>query len=225
MKATYTNDIFALTDSLIKKRMKALHITGASVSIVEGNDRIYSKGFGSADKASGIPVNENTIFKIGSITKVFTSTAIMQLAEKEMIDIDLPVKYYLKNFSIKSRFDDIQPITIRDLLCHHAGLPCDDLRNYFTSDPDAFKSVVDYLKNTYLVVPPGKYFYYSNLGVNLLGILIEQVSSMPYYQYIENYILKALDMKSSAIILPEDHLKNISKPYHRGKRRMGPSEK
>jgi CubicO group peptidase (beta-lactamase class C family) len=213
-------DVLKSIDNIIRQNLKIHKITGASVSIVDGNEMFYSKGFGFADKANKKLVNSDTIFRIGSITKVFTASAIMQLAEQGKINIDKPVKDYLADFSVKSRFFGTREITIRDLLCHHSGLPCDDFSNYFSPDPEKFRSAKEYLANAYLVTPPGKIFYYSNLGVNLLGIIIEEVTRMPFYEYIEKAILNSLRMTRSSIILKDELEKNISKPYDKGKEQV-----
>ena len=220
MPNIYNKDLLNQITALLQQKMKTYRITGASLSIVDDGNTIYSEGFGFADLANKTTVNSNTIFKIGSITKIFTASAIMQLAETGKIDIDRPVKEYLAEFSVKSRFLNIRPITIRDLLCHHSGLPCDDLRNYFSSDPEAFKSVLEFLPHTYVICPPGKMFYYSNLGFDLLGVIIERISGMPYHQYIDTVLLKRLNMEKSAIILPEEWKKDISKPYSKGKEQV-----
>jgi CubicO group peptidase (beta-lactamase class C family) len=220
MRVVSSKDLYSIIDTLILKKMKSYKVIGASVSIIDGHDKIYSKGYGFADKANKIKSNSDTVFKIGSITKVFTATAIMQLAEQGKIEIDKPVTDYIREFSVKSRGSDARPITIRDLLCHHSGLPCDDLQNYFSSDPESFKTVIDYLKGTYLVSPPGMMFYYSNLGSNLLGVIIEKVSEMPFHQYIEKYILKGINMDSSSILAPGELTTNISKPYHKQKEQI-----
>jgi CubicO group peptidase (beta-lactamase class C family) len=214
------NDILSRIDKIIQQNMKTHQITGASVSIVDSDEIIYSKGFGFADKTNKKLVDSDTVFRIGSITKVFTASAIMQLVEQGKINIDRSVKDYIPDFSVKSIFTDTRQITIRDLLCHHSGLPCDDLRNYFSSDPEMFRSTKEYLANTYLICPPGTMFNYSNLGINLLGILIEEVTGMPFYQYIENMILSRLKMTSSAIILTDELRNNISKPYNKGKEQV-----
>jgi CubicO group peptidase (beta-lactamase class C family) len=217
MKNTDLKDIKAEITNLIEKNLKHYNIVGASVSIVDDCETFYSQGFGFSDKINKAKVTTDTIFKIGSITKVFTAMAIMQLREQGKIDIDKPITDYIQNFSIKSRFANARPITIRDLLCHHSGLPSDDFRNYFSSDPEEFNSVIEYLKDSYQVHPTGKLFYYSNLGVNLLGVIIERVTGLPYHQYIENVLLKELKMENSAIIPKESSVINISKPYCKGK--------
>jgi CubicO group peptidase (beta-lactamase class C family) len=85
-----------------------------------------------------------------------------------------------------------------------------------------FRSTLDYLADTYLVCPPGTMFYYSNSGVNLLGIIIEIVTGMSFHQYIEKILLNDLGMTSSAIILTDELKYNLSKPYNKGKEQVEP---
>lgn len=169
--------------------MKTYRVTGASISIVNGAEPAYIKHFGLADKKRNISVGDSTLFKIGSITKVFTASAVMQLAEQGKIDIDKPIKDYIPEFSVKSRFNGARPITVRDIVCHHSGLPCDNLSGYFTEDLRAFHSVIPYLHNAFTVCPPGEMFYYSNIGYELLGVLVNRISGLPFHDYVETMIL------------------------------------
>jgi CubicO group peptidase (beta-lactamase class C family) len=210
----------AISD-LIRKSMKENHITGASVAIVNGTDSSVNH-FGYSDKANGINVGNSTLFKIGSITKVFTASAVMQLAEQGKINIDNPINEYIPEFSVKSRFESTRPITIRDILCHHSGLPCDNLSGYINDDPEAFHSAVPFLKNTYTVCPPGEIFYYSNLGYEILGVLISRISGMSYHKYIETVLLKKLEMETSAIVLSDEQKKLVSLPYRKDREQTEP---
>ncbi len=216
------NSLSGKISGLINHKMKELKITGAAVSIVHGDETLFSKGFGFADKANKIPADNSTVFKIGSITKVFTASAVMRLAEEGKIDIDKPVRDYIPEFSVKSRFPDNGPVIIRDILCHHSGLPSDNFKDYFSQDPEAFQSVTVYLKNACMPYPSGKMFYYSNLGYELLGVLISRVSGMPYHKYIEDVLLKGLGMTRSSIVLPDDMKKDLSKPYASGREQNEP---
>ncbi len=203
--------------TLAGKAVKTHKVTGASIAIISGNEPLLIRNFGYSDKRNRIPVKEDTIFRIGSITKVFTASSVMQLAEQGKIDIDHPVKDYIPEFSCRSRIPLESPITVRDILCHHSGLPCDNLQNYFSADPYAFHSVINYLQNAWLVCPPKKMFYYSNLGYEVLGVLISRLSGIPYHEYIETLLLKECGMNSSAIILSDEQIKDLSRPYRNGK--------
>ena len=202
---------------IIQRKMKENRVTGASVSVVSEGETVFSRGFGWADKENRVPVASETVFKIGSITKVFTASAVMKLHEQGLLDIDKPVKEYIPEFFVKSRFADAAQITVRNILCHHAGLPCDNLKNYFTNDPFAFHSAIVHLQNAYLVCPPKTMFYYSNLGYEILGVIISRVCGLPYHEYITSVVLKDLGMTASAVSPSADYLKNLAKPYRKGK--------
>jgi len=205
---------------LIQKAMKTNKITGASVSIVDNNEPALVKHYGFSDKAKNLPVVDSTLFKIGSISKVFTASAVMQLAEQDRIDIDRPIKDYIPEFTVSSRFAKNQPITIRSILCHHSGLPCDNLSGYFTENLEAFHSVVPYLQKANAVYPSGQMFYYSNVGFELLGVLVSRISGMPFHKYIETILLKQIGMSNSSIALSEDRKNALSKPYRMGKEQV-----
>ena len=141
----------------------------------------------------------------------------MQLAEQGKIDIDDPIKKYIPEFSVKSRFTANDAITVRSILCHHSGLPCDNLNDYFTENFEAFHSVVMHLQNAHLVCPTGQMFYYSNVGYELLGVLVSRISGMPFHEYIDSVLLKKIGMYTSSIALSGEKKRLLSKPYRRGK--------
>jgi CubicO group peptidase (beta-lactamase class C family) len=205
-----------LVSDIVHQAMKSARVTGASISIVNGDEPAIVRHFGYADKQSKKIVDDTTLFKIGSITKVFTASAVMQLSEKGLVDIDVPLIEYLPDFTVKSRFPEGKPITIRDILCHHSGLPCDNLAGYFTNNLESFHSAIPYLQNAYTVCPPGQRFYYSNLGYELLGMTVSRMSGMPFHKYMDG-LLANLGMKGSTIALSKKHRESLSKPYRMGK--------
>ncbi len=204
---------------IIEKALKTHKITGAAIALVNGDEKMI-RHFGYADKADKIPVRPETLFRIGSITKVFTASAVMQLHEQKKLDIDRPVIDYIPEFTVLSYEPALKPITIRDILCHHSGLPCDNLKNYFTTDPEAFHSVTNYLNKAWMVSPPGRMFYYSNLGYELLGVLISRVTGTPYHRYMEEAVLKPLGMAASGIVLSDAMRARLSKPYQKDKEQV-----
>ncbi len=218
-------DWAARISEMITRSMKAHRVVGASVAIVNGGEPDFVAHCGYADKSAGAPVADGTIFKIGSITKVFTASAVMRLAERGLVDIDRPLGDYLPDFSVRSRFPEARPITVRDVLCHHAGLPCDNLRGYFTEDLEAFHSVLPFLKESCAVCPPGAMFYYSNLGYELLGVLIARISGVPFHEYVDGTLLPGLGMHDSAVSLSPDQRSRLSRPYRNGGEADEPSMK
>ena len=104
----------------INKEMKKHNIKGLSIAIVDDQDEVWSRGFGLADVSGKIPATDETIYQVGSITKVFTVTGIMHLAEQGRLDIDEHLQTYLPEFQVKTRFQGGAPITLRNLMTHHS---------------------------------------------------------------------------------------------------------
>jgi CubicO group peptidase (beta-lactamase class C family) len=104
--------------------MKKTRTVGMAVAVIDSDRIVYTEGFGYADKAAGKKVTDSTTCMIGSISKIFTGTAIMQLVEQGVVALDSPVTAYLPEFTVKTRFK-ARPITVRDLLTHESGLPTD----------------------------------------------------------------------------------------------------
>jgi CubicO group peptidase (beta-lactamase class C family) len=206
------SELIAKISGIVNQQLLALKITGASIALIDDQTVAWSQGFGFADKENGIKASPETIYKIGSITKVFTGTAIMQLAEQGKLNIDHPVKEYIPEFAVKSRFGDTHPITIRSLMTHHSGLSADNLAGYFDDDDDAFKSVVDYLRTQYVAFPQNYVFSYSNLATDLLGVIISRTSGIEYWRYIEQNILRPLEMDHSFAKTVKDR-PNLAKAY------------
>lgn len=161
-------------------------------------------------------VDGNSPFLIGSITKVFTAVAVMQLYEQGKIDIDKPVSDYVPDFSIKQRFPESGPITIRDVLTHHAGIPSDCYQHKFSRKRHDLDEILAYLNSQFTCYPVGEVWAYSNLGYALMGILIERVSGLKYEDYIAWNIFKPLGMRNSGFYSDLGKQKSISVAYSSG---------
>ncbi|HTP03050.1 MAG TPA: serine hydrolase domain-containing protein [Anaerolineales bacterium] len=183
----------------IERLMREKHITGLSAALVDEGDVLFSQGYGFANQEAKQPATSRTIYKIGSITKLFTGTAAMQLCERGLLDLDRPVSSYVPEFSARASAADLLKITPRTLMTHHSGLPSDWYAGYWEEDPHAFRRVIDYLHECPLCFPPNTVFSYSNLATSLMGVIIERVSSTTYQDYVEQNILAPLGMSSSAL--------------------------
>ena len=214
--AEYTEMIEARISPFIQRLMRQKRITGLSIALVDEHGILAKKGFGLANKQAQQPVTPHTVYKIGSITKLFTGTAAMQLYERGQLDLDEPVLEYLPEFSIKARPEYISQITPRTLITHHSGLPADWYANYWSDDPHAFRQVIDYLRECTLAFPPNTVFSYSNLATSLMGIIIERVSQLSYQDYIEQNILVPLKMTNSALNAENVPSALLSRAYARG---------
>ena len=180
-------------------------IPGLSLAIIKDKKVIYSKGFGSKNLAENLPTTSNTLFGIGSCTKVFTCLAIMQLAEQGKLSIDDPVS---KHIPLKIGLKD-HPIKIRHLMSHSSGLPnlgaatvlitrhapIEETWIPFASKDDFFAFINGAQEE--ITDEPGKRYFYFNSGFTMLGEIVEAVSSMKFEDYIEEFILKPLKMERS----------------------------
>lgn len=206
---------------LIASKMKAYKVPGVSIAVIESGKMVWSWGSGWSDKENSIAATPDTLYKIGSITKVFTATAVMQLAEKGLIGLDNPVSNYIPEFSARTRFHDDNAITIRDLMTHHSGLPCDNRNGFYSGDAfqatERFTSTLAFLKETYAAYPRGHVFSYSNAAISLLGILVERISGKSFEEYIQTNILDPLDMVRTSFQYPAGTDKMLSKGYNETK--------
>jgi CubicO group peptidase (beta-lactamase class C family) len=186
---------------LIKEEMSKQEVEGLSVAIVDDQQVVWAKGFGYADKANDVASAPETVYRVGSISKLFTDTLVMQLAEQGKLDIDKPLQIYLPDFSIKTRFLNAGPVTPRNIMTHHSGLPGDIGNGMWTKKPASFNQLVGKLKDEYVAYPPNTIWSYSNLGVTLLGTMLEQVTGKDFITYADQQLLKPLGMKNAVFSL------------------------
>lgn len=186
------------------------------VVLVRGDEVLWSEGFGLADIGHNQAATADTPFRAGSLAKPMTAIAVMQLAEEGLIDIDQPLDGYLPAFAIRSRFDTtIEPITVRSVLSHHAGLPTDLNKGMWTEQP--FTAVATKLRDEYACFPPNLVFSYSNVGYTLLGHLVQQVSGVPYARYMDQRVFRPLGMSHSAFLPQGERGIGPAKGYRNGR--------
>jgi CubicO group peptidase (beta-lactamase class C family) len=200
---------------LAHKEMKKNNVEGLSIALVDDKGLIWAQGFGYADKENKVPATPQTMYRVASISKLFTATAIMQLAEQGKINIDEPLTTYLPEFSIKTRFPGEGRITPRNLMTHHSGLPANFYKGIFSTNPEPFTKVIEEIKDEYLAYPPESVYSYSNLGFTVLGGVIERVSGINYASYMSESILGPIGMDNSSFT-PRTGMM-IAKGYKEGK--------
>src|SRR5215212_11477657 len=187
----------AFMDKELGREMQKHHIAGAAVSVVKDGKLFFAKGYGSADLKKGIPVDpERTNFRLGSVAKLFTWTAVMQLAEQGKLDLDADINTYL-DFRIPDTYP--QPITLKHLMSHTAGFE-DLYYERLASDPNDLLPPREWLISHMpaRVRPPGDIAAYSSYGTALAGYIVARVSGEPYDQYIQEHILDPLGMVHTA---------------------------
>ncbi len=189
-------------------------VAGLSMILLNRDSTIWTDNFGWADKDKKLAATSETKYLIGSVTKVFTAIAVMQLHEKGIINIDSSFQKYLPEFNMKTRFGKISDITVRQLLTHHAGLPEDIWLHKFSKKPPPYTEIIGFANQQYTAFKPGHIMSYSNLGFTLLGIMVEKVSGLKYTDYVEQYIFKPLQMNNSGFYTSFEQRKNFAPAYN-----------
>lgn len=192
---TFFDGVFAAT-------LEQQQIPGATVSVVKDGQLLFAKGYGYADLERRIPVvAERTLFRIGSISKLFTWTAVMQLVEQGKLDLDADVNTYLADFQIPATYP--QPITLTHLMTHTPGFENWAIGLIVHSEEE-LKPLSQVLaeKIPARVRPPGELSAYSNYGVALAGYIVERISGMPFEQYVRENIFQPLAMDNSTFNQP-----------------------
>jgi CubicO group peptidase (beta-lactamase class C family) len=190
-------------DGVISKQLQVDHIPGAAVCVVKDGQMLFAKGYGSADLQAGRPVNaQTTLFRIGSVSKLFTATAVLQLAEQGKLSLHADVNTYLKTFHLPATYPE--PITLAHLLTHTAGFEGRETGLQAARTTSDLKPLGQLLAEHMpaRVRPPGELTAYSNYGIALAGYIVEQVSGMPFEQYVEQHIFQRLRMRSSTFRQP-----------------------
>jgi CubicO group peptidase (beta-lactamase class C family) len=184
------------------------HIPGLALTLVDGNHVVWEQGFGSTDSDGGTPVTVDTMFSVQSMSKTFTATAVMKAVQSGLLDLDVPITTYLPNFTVHSAFESHpeQKITLRMLLSHTAGFTLDaPLGNTYEPGPGEFDAHVRSISETWLRFPVGTGYAYSNLGVDLAGYILEQVSNKPFPVVMRDSLLAPLGMNHSTFDRAQVH--------------------
>ena len=196
------------------------NVPGVVVALVDDQEVVWQEAFGYANLEEEIFASDDTVHRIASITKTFTTLAIMKLYEEGIVDLDAPITDYLPDFSIKTRYPDSDPITMRSILSHRSGLP--DPENRFLGELTGLEpyeriSLEEYLetyKDDYVIYPVGHQFCYSSVGFLILGRIIEVMTGQEYSDYMEENILNPLDMSNSTFFSSSVEKGKMTKGYY-----------
>jgi CubicO group peptidase (beta-lactamase class C family) len=178
-------------------------VPGAMLSVFDG-DRTVDLVTGVTNCETGVDVTPETLFQIGSITKVFTATLMMRLVDQGKIDLDAPVRRYLPSFQLSDE-RAAETVTSRHLINHSSGMVGDYLADHGPGD-DCLDRYVASLKEHEYVHPPGLMFSYSNAGFTVAGRVIEAVCERPFDEVFTEELLKPLGLRCTTV-LPEQMLR------------------
>jgi CubicO group peptidase (beta-lactamase class C family) len=202
MGPTDPKELEAFLDAFFSEQMDKLHVPGVVFVLVKDGEIFFAKGYGYSDLEKRKPViPDRTIFRMGSVSKLFTATAVMQLCERGQLNLNDDVNKYLKHFQLEENYPE--PVTVADLLTHASGL---EQRGVGTGARNESELVPlrEYLASGALrrVMPPGEVIIYSSLGMALAGYLVEQISGVPFAEYIDENIFQPLGMRRSSFKQP-----------------------
>lgn len=194
-------DLEAFFDGILPLQLERSDIAGASVLVMQRDQVLLQKGYGYADIKSKRPVDPNsTIFRLASISKLFTWVSVMQLEEQGKLNLDTDVNAYL-DFQIRPKFG--KPITLRNLMTHTGGFE-ESSTDIILTDPKRAVTLRDYLiqNQPIRLFPPGEVPGYSNYGVGLASYIVQRASGEPFEQYVQNHIFAPLGMTHSTFYQP-----------------------
>ncbi len=219
------SDVEAFLDGMMPSQLERENIAGAVIAVVKDGHVIFAKGYGYSDMDKRKPISPDaTLFRPGSISKLFTWTSVMQLVEQGKLDLDKDVSQYL-DFPIPPAFG--RPITLRDILTHTSGYE-ETARDLFVADAQHLFPLDQYLKNHMpeRIFPPFVVPAYSNYATTLAGYIVQRVSGEPFAQYVAEHIYTPLDMKHTTFVqpLPADLLPLMSNGYRKASDKAQPFE-
>jgi len=210
-------DLESFLDGVMPLQLAREDIAGAVISVVKDGKLLFAKGYGYSDVEKKTPVSpDSTLFRPGSVSKLFTWTAVMQLVEQGKLDLDRDVNDYI-DFKIPSTYP--KPITLRNVMTHTPGFD-EMVEELFVGDAKQLTPLSDYMKQhlPVRIYAPGTVPAYSNYGATLAGYIVQRVSGEPFDDYVENHIFKPLGMTHTTFRQPlADQLKSMmSKGYELG---------
>jgi CubicO group peptidase (beta-lactamase class C family) len=206
----------AFVDGVVLPAMKANSSPSGTVAIVYKGELILAKGYGYQDVDKQVAVDPyKTLFRPGSVSKLFTWVAVMQQVEQGKLDLDADVNTYLENFKIKDTFD--QPVTLRHIMTHSAGFEDGALGYLIIDDPERVIPLAEAMERYQpaRVNPPGAQTAYSNYATAIAGLVVANVSGLSFNDYIQKNIFDPLGMKNSSFVepLPEPLAANMAASY------------
>lgn len=194
----YSNAIDKLSQS-IRGEVEQKSIPAFSIAIVDQNRIIWSAGFGHQDSDKKLPATAQTVYRVGSISKLFTAIRVMQLVEQGKLNLDEPVQTYLPKFQPRNEFG--RPITIRHLLSHRSGLVRESpVGSYFDASEPSLAETVASLNRTSLVYAPNTRTKYSNAAVAVLGAIAERQLKSSHPEQVRQAVLDPLNMHSTGFV-------------------------
>ncbi|MFN0052217.1 MAG: serine hydrolase domain-containing protein [Planctomycetales bacterium] len=208
-----------LTDEL-NERLRAVQererLPGLAVGIVDDQNLVWTGNVGFADLEGGRPPDCNSLYRVASITKTLTATAIVQLRDEGKLDLDDPLRRHLPEFAqAQARVGTVDQVTLRRLMTHHSGLVTEaPLPGWDAQEFGTREALLAALPAIEVVIPADSAFKYSNLAFALLGEVVSRISGMPFERYLQTALLDPLAMSSSVWELSDEPRHRLARGYY-----------
>jgi len=206
-------DYVAIAETLkpfISREMAEKGLSGLSIAIIDDQQIVWAQGFGMADPSAQKPTTAQTVYRIGSVSKLFTDIGIMQLVERGELNLDAPITDYLPDFRPRNPFGT--PITLRQLMSHRSGLLREPpVGNYFETTEPSLAATVRSLNDTELVFAPNTHTKYSNAAIAVIGYLLEARSHQPFAKYLKSSVLDRMGLMHSSFGPDPNLIANLAK--------------
>ncbi len=201
-----------LLERFITHEMADKELPALSIALVDDQKIVWAKGFGFADPKNKTPATAETIYRVGSVSKLFTDIAIMQLVEQRKLDLDSPVTRYLPEFRPRNPFG--KPVTLRQLMSHRSGLVREPpVGNYFETTEPSLAQTIASLNKTELVYAPESRTKYSNAAIATAGFVLERTQGEPFARYLKRAVLDPIGLERSSFEPTPQIRKDLAKAF------------
>ena len=203
-------DVAAALEAMIERERNQKGLAAMSIALVDDQGVAWAAGFG--EQSPGVPATASTVYRVGSVSKLFTDIAVMQLAERGEIDIDAPVRSYLPDFAPDNRSGTA--ITLRQLMSHRAGLIREPPSgNYFDDSGTDLAATIASLNGLPLIYDPEARIKYSNAGIAVVGYVLEVTRGEPFADYVKRAVIDPIGMRTSAFTREPDLADALARAY------------
>jgi CubicO group peptidase (beta-lactamase class C family)/D-alanyl-D-alanine dipeptidase len=201
-----------MLERFITHEMADKDLPALSIALVDDQQIVWAKGFGFADPKKKVPATAETIYRVGSVSKLFTDIAVMQLVEQGKLDLDAPVTRYLQDFRPRNAFG--RNVTLRQLMSHRSGLVREPpVGNYFETTEPSLARTVTSLNQTALVYAPETRTKYSNAAIATVGYVLERTQGEPFAKYLKRAVLDPLGLERSSFEPTPEITNDLAKAY------------
>ena len=204
--------VVARLQPFIEHEMRSKELPAISIALVDDQKVVWSQGFGFANPEDSVRATAKTIYRVGSVSKLFTDIAVMQLVEQGKLDLDAPVSRYVPGFHPHNPFGG--EITLRELMSHRSGLVREPpVGHYFDDGSPTLQQTIASLNDTKLVYAPNTKTKYSNAAIALVGDVLATVQKQRFESYLKHAVLDPAGMSSSAFARDEVPGSQIASAY------------